>query len=84
MFPPQLAAEETPVHDLLLILGDLNANAGTNNEGEESIIGKHGCGVIDSKGSRLEDLCQSSNTRKFANQHELHPMGTHRTKLTIN
>ncbi|XP_062597006.1 craniofacial development protein 2-like [Saccostrea cucullata] len=53
----QRAVEETPVHDILIILGDLNAKIGTNNKGKESIMGKHGCGVINNNGSRLEDFC---------------------------
>ncbi|XP_061176934.1 craniofacial development protein 2-like [Saccostrea echinata] len=56
----QRAIEETPVHDVLLILGDLNAKVGTNNEGKESIMGKYGCGVINNNGSRLVDFCQEN------------------------
>ncbi|XP_061188077.1 craniofacial development protein 2-like [Saccostrea echinata] len=56
----QRAIEETPVHDVLLILGNVNAKVVTNNEGKESIMGKYGCGVINNNGSRLEDFCQEN------------------------
>lgn len=52
--------EETSVHDVLLILGDLNAKVVTNNEGKEFTMGKHGCGVINKNSSRLVDFCQEN------------------------
>ncbi|XP_062595390.1 craniofacial development protein 2-like [Saccostrea cucullata] len=59
----QRAVEETPVHDVLVILGDLNAKINTNNEGKESIMEKHGCGVINNNGSRLVDFCLENKWR---------------------
>lgn len=56
----QKAVEETPVHDVLLILGDLNGKCGTNNKGKEFTMGKHGCGVINKNRSRLVDFCQEN------------------------
>lgn len=54
------AMEETPVHDAVLILDDLNAKVGTNNQGKESTIGKYGCGVIDNNGCRVVDFYQEN------------------------
>ncbi|XP_062572471.1 craniofacial development protein 2-like [Saccostrea cucullata] len=87
----QRAVEETPVHDVLIIRGDLNAKIGTNNEGKESIMGKHGCDVINNNGSRLVDFClenklleaPSSSTKTSINKHGLHQMVTHKIKLTM-
>lgn len=48
------------VHDVLLILGDLNAKVDTNNEGKRSTMGNNGFGVINNNGSRLIDFCQEN------------------------
>jgi hypothetical protein len=32
--------------DVILVMGDLNAKVGSNNEGLEHIMGKHGLGYI--------------------------------------
>ena len=53
--------EETPTHDVLLILGDLNAKVGSINEGKEHIMGKQGCGVANDNGGRLINFCQENN-----------------------
>ena len=56
----QKAVEETPAHDVLLILGNLNAKVGTNNEGKEATMGRHGWGVMNNNGSRLIDFYQEN------------------------
>ena len=43
--------------DLRIVMGDMNAKVGSDNEGLEVIMGKHGCGVINENGQRLIEFC---------------------------
>ena len=56
----QELVDETPSHDVLLIMGDLNAKVGSKNEGKESTMGKQGMGEINDNGERLTALCQEN------------------------
>ena len=56
----QELVDETPSHDVLLIMGDLNAKVGSNNKGKETIMGKHGLGDINDNGERLTSFCQEN------------------------
>ena len=38
----QASVDETPSHDVLLIMGDLNAKVGVDNQGKESTTGRQG------------------------------------------
>ena len=40
-------------HDILLVMGDLNAKVGEDNDGHENIIGSHGVGERNDNGERL-------------------------------
>ncbi|XP_070138490.1 craniofacial development protein 2-like [Drosophila bipectinata] len=40
-------------------MGDFNAKIGTNNNGLETIMGRHGVGTRSNNGDRLIDLCQT-------------------------
>lgn len=40
-----------PVHDLLIIMGDLNGKVEENNEGRAKNTGAHGCGEINENGN---------------------------------
>ena len=42
----QTDVESVHAHDMLLILGDLNAKVGSDNTGSEHVMGKHGIGTI--------------------------------------
>ena len=53
----QKTINEIPKHDLLLLIGDLNAKVGRNNEGRERTMGTHGCGDMNENGELLADLC---------------------------
>ncbi|XP_060579659.1 craniofacial development protein 2-like [Ruditapes philippinarum] len=57
----QTAIDKVPVHDILLIIGDLNAKVGCSNEGREKSMGKYGCGTINENGERLADICELNN-----------------------
>lgn len=58
-----------------------------NNEGKESMMGKHGCSVMNNKGSKIVDVCQEKNfiiggTGPFTDQYKIQRMVTRRVKLT--
>jgi len=44
-------------HDLVIIMGDLNAKVGDDNKDMEGIMEKHGLGNINDNGERLCDFC---------------------------
>ena len=46
-----------PNHDVLLVMGDLNAKVGSDNIGFEHCIGKHGLGTRNDNGERFLDFC---------------------------
>ena len=52
---------EAPRHDVLLIMGDLNAKVGSSNEHFERVLGKEGCGVMNENGLRLVEMCAHNN-----------------------
>lgn len=56
-------------------------------KGKESMMGKHGCSVINNKGSKIVDVCQEKKfiiegTGPFTDQYKIHRMVTRRVKLT--
>ena len=53
----QAVVEKTPKHDLLVITGDLNAKVGSDAEGYERVMGKHGVGTRNDNGEKLCDFC---------------------------
>ena len=57
----QTVVESVHAHDMLLILGDLNAKVGSDNTGREHVMGKHGIGTINDNGERLADFCEENN-----------------------
>ena len=56
----QAAVDETPTHDVLLIMGDLNAKVGIDNQGKENTMGTQGLGVANDNGDRLTSFCQEN------------------------
>jgi len=54
----QYAVAKVPQHDMLLIIGDVNAKVGSNCE---TAMGKHGCGVMNDNCERLVDFCLNNN-----------------------
>ena len=53
----QLAVFKVPQDDLLMIVGDMNANVEADNTNCVRAMGKHGYGVINDNGERLVDFC---------------------------
>ena len=56
----QLQAEvaKVPQHDMLLIMGDMNANIGSDNTDKERAMGSQGCGSITNNGETGKLLSQ--------------------------
>ncbi|KAK3760073.1 hypothetical protein RRG08_064743 [Elysia crispata] len=63
LFYEQLQAElnEIPRHDVITLIGDLNAKVGDDNNGAERTMGKFGCGSINNNGERLVEFCASND-----------------------
>ena len=57
----QTVVDSVHKHDILLVMGDLNAKVGEDNEGYENIIGSHGVGERSDNGERLVDFCGLNN-----------------------
>uniref|UniRef100_A0A8D9EGU9 Craniofacial development protein 2 n=1 Tax=Cacopsylla melanoneura TaxID=428564 RepID=A0A8D9EGU9_9HEMI len=47
----------TKKQDIKIILGDFNAKVGSDNEGVELVMGRHGAGTRNDNGSRLIEFC---------------------------
>ena len=56
----QAAVSEVPQHDMLLLIGDLNAKVGADNSDLGRVMGPHGCGVMNENGEYLVDFCMSN------------------------
>ena len=57
----QAVTDEVPTHDLLMVLGNLNARPGNNNTGRRRVMGKRGIGTINDNGERLCHFCDENN-----------------------
>ena len=57
----QYEVSRVPQHDMLLIMGDINAKVCSDNSNCETAMGKHGCGSINDNGERLADFCLNNN-----------------------
>ena len=57
----QTVVDSVHKHDILLVMGDLNAKVGEDNEGYENIIGSHGVGERNDNRERLVDFCALNN-----------------------
>ena len=57
----QAVTDEVPTHNLLMVLGDLNARPGSNNTGRDRVMGKYGIGTINDNGERLCHFCDEND-----------------------
>ena len=53
----QNVVSKLPNKDVNIIMGDLNAKVGSDNENYEEVMGKHGLGEINDNGDRLLGFC---------------------------
>ena len=53
----QKTIDKVPKHDVLIVMGDLNAKVGADNTGCERIMGKHGPGTVNENGDRFIEFC---------------------------
>ena len=63
-FYEQLQTEiaTAPRHDILIVIGDMNAKVGSENYGIDRAMGKYGCGIMNDNVERLVDLCSAHNS----------------------
>ena len=54
----QSVLHRTPKHDMVAVMGDLNAKVGCDNIGREACMGAHGIGQMNENGERLLDFCE--------------------------
>ena len=52
----QREIDATPLHDLLILLGDENATVGSDNTGWEGTLGNEGLGIMNDNGLRFASL----------------------------
>ena len=51
----QAELEKIPTHDLVIVMGYLNAKVGHNNQGLGRVMGKHSCSIMNENGEHLVD-----------------------------
>ncbi|XP_033103573.1 craniofacial development protein 2-like [Anneissia japonica] len=53
---------KTPKHDVMVVMGDMNAKIGINNTGRERVMGKEGLGkMMNDNGERFADFCMEND-----------------------
>ena len=57
----QKEIDETPVHKLLILLGDANAKVGSHNIGWEGTMGNEGLGTMNGNSLRFPYLCAENS-----------------------
>ena len=57
----QLYQEFHHAHDVLLIIGDMNTEVGSDNTSLERAMGRHGCGTMNDNEKRLVEFCLENN-----------------------
>ena len=53
---------KVPQHDVLLIMGDMNAKTGSDKTDRERAIGREGCGIINHNGEKFVNFCLNNNS----------------------
>ena len=57
----QAAVSNVPQHDVLLIMGDMNAKIGSHHTDRESAMGREGCWIINDNGEKFVNFCPNNN-----------------------
>ena len=52
---------KVPQHDVLLIMGDMNAKTGSDNTDRERAMGREGCGIINDNSEKFVNFCLNNN-----------------------
>ena len=69
----QSVVDKTPRGEKLVILGDLNARVGNNNDGWKEVLGTHGDVTRNGNGKRLLEFCMANDIMNSWFQHkEIH------------
>lgn len=55
----QAALQNTPRHDMKIVMGDLNAKDGSDNADHDKAMGREGCHMMNENGERLVELCST-------------------------
>ena len=53
----QEEVDKVTFHDVLCVMGDMNAKVGDNNTNRERVMGNHWCGDLNDIGERFSDFC---------------------------
>ena len=53
----QTVLDKMKEKDVTILMGDFNANIGSNNRGYEEVMGSHGIGEMNENGEMFADLC---------------------------
>ena len=46
---------------MLVFMGNLNSKVGSDNTGNERVMGKHGCGLMNENEAELLEFCNNNN-----------------------
>lgn len=53
--------ERTHEGDLVIVMGDFTSKTGSDNQGYEEVMGRHGVGERNDRGARLLEFCQHNS-----------------------
>ena len=57
----QSVLDKSPIRDMLILMGYMNAKAGTDNTDREREMGRHGLGEMNENGEMLADFCSTNS-----------------------
>ena len=57
----QYTISKVPQHDVLMVIGDMNAKVGSDNTDLTQVMGTHDCGEMNDNGKRLVEFCMQNN-----------------------
>ncbi|XP_062566445.1 uncharacterized protein LOC134228767 [Saccostrea cucullata] len=89
----QAEFQKAPKQELTIIMGDLNAKAGSDNVGYERVMGRNGCGSMNENGEYFTEFCGNntwslveycSSIRRYTNSQKCHLDGEIKTKSTTS